>query len=121
MKKRRWFRSHLSIGPLCIFGNNAMHWAWQLCTRRGYLVARPSTPCRHGGWWRWYIYLSPDGTPGGAKWAFGPGVDRQDKTAAYLRRHGYCHCLHSNGRDECPSEIHATYYTGPTPTPQETP
>lgn len=104
----KWFRGHVSWGPLTVYGANAMHWALNLKTPWGYLCFHPTTRT-FGTRWPWSLYLSRDATPSIAAWAFGPGVDRQDKMALLLRRHGYCHCLFSNFKEGCPSEIHATY------------
>jgi len=94
---RRLLRGHVNIGPLTIYGDNAMHWAWQLSTRRGYLCARP--PTRGRGW---YVYLSPNATPWAARWGFGPGIDAGDKAAMAARRAGACHCADSNFPEMCP-------------------
>ena len=75
--KDRWidrvFTGHLSWGPLTIYGANAMHWAINLrITRLRTLCFHPTTRT-FGGRWPWYVYLSPDCTPGAAYWGFGPG------------------------------------------------
>ena len=100
----RWFQGHVCLGPLTIFGANAMHWCVQLSTRWGRLCFHPTTRT-FGGRWPWYLYLSRNATPWAASWAFGPGVDREDRAAIRLRRNGDCHCSHSNARDLCP--VHA--------------
>jgi hypothetical protein len=74
----RWFRGHVSLGPLTVYGANAMHWALNLRTRWGFLCFHPTTRT-FGGLWRWYLYLSRDGTPcdragGNLRWGFGPGM-----------------------------------------------
>jgi hypothetical protein len=71
-------QSHVKIGPLTVFGDNAMHFAAQLRIGRGYLTARPTT-YRRGLLRRWYAYYSPDATPQAAWWAIGPGIDREDQ------------------------------------------
>lgn len=68
----RVFRGHLSIGPLTIYGANAMHWAWNLRVFGTYLCWRPTTG--QNGYWRWYLYASPDATPRHATWGVGPGM-----------------------------------------------
>lgn len=67
------FDSHLSIGPVVMYGCNAMHFAIEVHTRWGYFVARPTT-WHFGRWWRWYAYLSPNGTPDKRTWGVGPGL-----------------------------------------------
>jgi hypothetical protein len=66
----RIFTGHISIGPVTIYGANAMHYAVNIRTDVGHLCARPTTG---RGYWKWYVYLSPDATPGRAYWGFGPG------------------------------------------------
>lgn len=70
----RLFTGHVSFGPVTIFGHNAMHYAVQVRTKRGFLVMRPTTG--EDGEWRWYAFSSPDGTPGRAAWGIGPGFAR---------------------------------------------
>lgn len=54
---------HLSIGPLTIYGENAMHWAVNIRTQRwGYVCFRLPFRC-FGNWWPLYFYTSPNGTP----------------------------------------------------------
>jgi hypothetical protein len=62
----RFFPGHISIGPVCVYGANAMHWAVNIRTRWGFLCAHPTTRT-FGGRWPWYMYLSRDGTPEGVK------------------------------------------------------
>jgi len=81
----RWFRSHVNIGPVTVYGANAMHWAINIRTPWGYLCFHPSTRT-FGGRWPWYAYLSHNGTPWGATWAVGPGIERHDKARAARRR-----------------------------------
>ena len=68
----RLFTGHVVIGPLTIYGANAMHWAFEVKSRWGYLCFHPTTRT-FGGKWPWYLYLSPNATPWKAKWGYGPG------------------------------------------------
>ena len=76
-----WGKGHLTIGPITIFGDNAMHGAIQiwLARKQTYLLLFP--PWRTKGqfvhWWPWHAYLSPDGTPTQATWGIGPGFRRE--------------------------------------------
>jgi len=72
----RWFQGHISIGPLTIYGANAMHWALELKTPWGYLCFHPTTRT-FGGEWPWYLYLSPDATPSPRRMGWGPGLRGQ--------------------------------------------
>lgn len=67
--------SHVRLGPVTIYGSNAMHWATNVRTPWGFFCFRP-TVYDMGCWWRWYVYLSADGTPckPAMKWGFGPGL-----------------------------------------------
>jgi hypothetical protein len=58
---------HITIGPITIFGENAMHWAVNIKTRRGWFCFRLPFRC-FGSWWSLYCYLSPDATPNRATW-----------------------------------------------------
>lgn len=81
---------HFSFGPITIYGMNAMAFATNIRTRLGTLCIRPTTYFR-GRWWRWYIYLSPDGTPQRSTFAIGPGIDILTKMTATIRRYCFGH------------------------------
>lgn len=77
--RERWidrvWTGHLNLGPVTVYGANAMHWALEIHIRgHGYLCAHPTTKT-FGAVWPWYVYLSPNATPGSAKWGIGPGFD----------------------------------------------
>ena len=62
---------HLTIGPVTLYGENAMHWAINAETPWGYLCFRLPLRC-FGYRWPMYCYISPDGTPNRAtKWFWG--------------------------------------------------
>lgn len=84
-KLRKLIRGHLSIGPVTIYGRNAMHWAVDIRTRRGTLCLRPTT-WTFGVRWPWYLYLSPNATPWAATFAIGPGVAVAEKLLSPVRR-----------------------------------
>ena len=69
----RIFTGHARIGSLTIYGANAMHYAVNVRTRRGWFCAHPTTGI--DGYWPWYAYISEDATPQGASWGIGPGFD----------------------------------------------
>jgi hypothetical protein len=59
----RYFGGHFNLGPFTIYGENAMHWAINIKTKRwGYICFRLPVRC-FGCWWRLYFYCSPDATP----------------------------------------------------------
>ena len=62
-----WIQNHLGghirLGPVVLFGENAMHWAINIKTNRwGYVCFRLPFLC-FGRWWPLYFYCSPDATP----------------------------------------------------------
>lgn len=71
------------------YGRNAMHFAVNIRTKRhGWLCFQPPVRC-FGVWWPWYIYFSPNATPWASTWAIGPGVDRDEKIRAAIRRYRF--------------------------------
>ncbi len=62
---------YIIIGPVAIYGENAMHWSVEITTKSGYLCFRLPFRC-FGHWYPLYCYYSPDGTPNNAtKWFWG--------------------------------------------------
>lgn len=62
---------HWKLGPITLFGENAMHWAFQIRCRGGYLCCRLPLRC-FGHWWPLYCYWSRNGTPASAdRWFWG--------------------------------------------------
>ena len=65
-KLKNWFirkiSGHLCIGPIIIYGRNAMHFAVNIETRWGWICFKPITRC-FGVWWPSYFYISKDATP----------------------------------------------------------
>lgn len=66
---KRWqdrvFRGHVNIGPVTIYGANAMHWAVNVRIGDSWWCFHPRTHT-FGTVWPWYFYISTDGTPHGA-------------------------------------------------------
>ena len=69
----KYFGSHINIGPITIYGYNAMHFAVNIETRWGYICFHPTLIC-FGRWWRWYFYISKDATPYNTRLKLGPGL-----------------------------------------------
>jgi len=90
----KYLGGHISIGNITIYGWNAMHVAIQIWTKRwGFICFHP--PGRLLGYGKrcpWYFYISPNATPWGASFGFGPGIDREDKLRIYMRRNHYARC-----------------------------
>ena len=61
-----------NIDKITIYGENAMHWAVNMRTRRwGWVCFRLPVRC-FGRWWPLYFYCSPNATPKNATfWLFG--------------------------------------------------
>jgi hypothetical protein len=58
---------HVTLGPVTIYGENAMHWAVDIKLSNGYLCFRLPLRC-FGKWWPLYLYFSPNATPWEATW-----------------------------------------------------
>lgn len=87
-----WMQEHISTKRLTIYGRNAMHWGINVKLRKGWLCTRLPLPC-FGIWWRWYFYISPDGTPTRRTWTL-YYRDSEHMTPTLLRR------LAERGSDE---------------------
>lgn len=105
----RYLGGHVSIGPLTLYGANAMHFAANLRipSLGVHVCARPTT--WHNGWWPWYVYVSPNATPWAALFGWGPGFDHwraggwrnPDSDSARARRRwgAFCAMAQSQGWD----------------------
>ena len=59
-----------------LYGFNAMHVAIDIrVSKYKFICFHPPMRC-FGVWWPWYLYASPDATPGRAFWGYGPGFNR---------------------------------------------
>ncbi len=63
---------HVSIGPVTVYGFNAMHVALNIRTPLGFVCFHPEIRV-FGKWWPWYFYISKDGTPYNCSVKFGSG------------------------------------------------
>ena len=61
---------HIDIGPVTLYGENAMHWGVRVATRWGYVCFRLPLRC-FGCWWPLYFYISPNATPQKATFMLG--------------------------------------------------
>lgn len=67
----KYLGGHITIGPITIYGLNAMHCAIEIWTKRyGYIVATPPLYW-HGRWWPSHIFFSPNATPWAATFMLG--------------------------------------------------
>ena len=80
------FGGHIKVGPITIYGFNAMRVALNIRTCRwGYICFHPTIKF-YGRKFPWYFYISRNATPWLATVAIGPGVGEQDKAKAKRRR-----------------------------------
>lgn len=76
---------HISIGPVTVFGFNAMHGQTEIKTKKyGYICFHP-TIRMFGRWWPGQFYMSPNGTPWASTFLLGNGHTRLEKIAAIRR------------------------------------
>ncbi len=73
-KHLNWFENFMSgsltLGPITVYGENAMHWAVNIRIRKNYWCFRLPFRC-FGEWWPLYFYISSDGTPNKATYKIG--------------------------------------------------
>lgn len=86
----RRFGGHWRCGSVTVYGENAMHWAVNIWTRRwGYICFRLPLRC-FGRWWPLYFYVSPNATPWASTFMLG-GDERHDALLARARRKAFGH------------------------------
>ena len=86
----RFFGGHISVGPITIYGANAMHWAVNIYTKRwGYICFRLPFFC-FGKWWPLYFYISPNATPWAATFYIGKAHPK-NRMLASVRRNRFGH------------------------------
>lgn len=103
----RFFGGHFNIGPVTVYGRNAMHFAVQIRTRRwGYVSFRLPLFC-FGQWWPLYIHASPNATPWAATFYVGGGRRNIDRALAPLRRHWLGHNFNDDENMEMLRRINA--------------
>lgn len=84
-----FFGGHMNLGPVTIYGENAMHWGVNIETRHwGYICFRLPVRC-FDKWWPLYFYVSPNATP----WAstFYRGEEKRQRRLSVVRRKKYGH------------------------------
>ena len=83
-----WIDKHLhghwELGPITLYGQNAMHWAINIKLPRCYLCFRLPVRCFRR-WWPLYLYISNNATPSNATLLLGQ-YSIEDKVAAKFRR-----------------------------------
>lgn len=99
MKKLTSYLSgHANLGPVTIFGLNAMHWGVTIKSKKyGRICFRLPLPC-FGRFPRLYFYLSPNGTPWASTFCIGLGA--KEKAKAILRRKEFGHNFDSWNDEE---------------------
>lgn len=88
MSLSKYLGGHISIGPVTIFGLNAMHWGVSIHTKRfGFICFRLPLPC-YNQFPALYFYVSPNGTPWAATFIIGGGKGyKRDRLLAPIRRY----------------------------------
>lgn len=83
---QKYLGGHKHIGPVTIYGFNAMHVAVNVWsdTLGAYVCFHP-TVRMNGRAWPWDFYVSRNATPWAAIVAFGPGLDGHEKAIARKR------------------------------------
>jgi len=89
----KYLSGHITIGPVTLFGFNAMHGQAEINTRRfGVICIKPPT-YMFGRWWPAQFYMSPNHTPWASTFLVGKRFTRLEKIAAFRRwalwGHGY--------------------------------
>ena len=85
----RFFGGDVQIGNVTIYGENAMHWAVNIHTKRwGYICFRLPFRC-FGRWWPLYFYVSPNGTPWASTFYRGSEVGRKEEAMARKLKYGH--------------------------------
>lgn len=108
-------KEHINLNlfgkKVTISGANAMWFTVQFHTRRwGWVCFRLPT------WhpiFRWKLYVSPNGTPGTSTFAIGPGMPKDEKRRAYIRRKMLGHNFRVDDYDY--RSILEIDYAGPLP------
>lgn len=86
---KNFMSGHLSIGPVTVYGANAMCWAVNIKTPYGYLCFTLPSIARKRAKMHHYIYLSPNGTPWAATWY--RGSDKNEVIRAKIRHLNFGH------------------------------
>lgn len=87
----RLFGGHLNLGPITVYGRNAMHWGVNVWTKRwGYVCFRLPLRC-FGRWWPLYFYVSPNATPWASTYFLGRRHSRGERRRAAERRRLFGH------------------------------
>lgn len=89
---------HISIGPITIWGANAMCWAVTIHTKRwGYICFSLPSLRRKKAKLGHYFYLSPNGTP----WActYYRGYNKKEVIRAQIRKMNFGHGFKSNDEE----------------------
>lgn len=102
-----FFGGHISIGPITIFGSNAMDWVCNIRTKKyGYVCFTLPVMAR---WkklqnsnkrvFKWYLYCSPNGTPWAATYYIGNDKETDLKVKTILRKRLFGHNWDTNNKN----------------------
>lgn len=89
----------VSVGPVTVYGHNAMHWGVNVWTKKyGYVCFRLPFRC-FGRWWPLYFYLSPNATPWAATFMLGKRARVEGRDTIRRRRAELGHNFKVNDDD----------------------
>lgn len=71
---------HITIGPITIYGANAMNWAVNIKSKWGYICFSLPSIRRYKYGRKPYFYISPDATPGSSTYYRGPRKEERIKS-----------------------------------------
>lgn len=84
---------HISIGNITVHGENAMHWAVSIKTKRwGYICFTLPFKC-FGKYWGCHLYFSPNGTPWASTYykSIWKENNKQEEIRARIRKLNFGH------------------------------
>jgi len=98
---------HFNIGPVTIYGDNAMHWGVNISSKKfGHICFRLPF-FSHRAWWPLYFYCSPNATPWAATFMIGKKYGGRDYRLVPIRRKklGHNFDTHTQANRDTLSEI----------------
>lgn len=83
------WNGHINIGPITIYGNNAMDWAVNVRTKKWGYICFTLPTLRRFKTKLWYFYLSPNATP----WActYYLGHSKSERIRSQIRKLNFGH------------------------------
>lgn len=84
---------HITIGKLTIFGENSMHWAVQIRTKKYGVIVFTLPIKTFGKYWGCHLYFSPNGTPWASTYykSIWKENNKQEEIRAQIRKLNFGH------------------------------